>query len=108
MRLTWKIEKLEVRLQENKLHNIVVSACWHIEALDEREDYRQREYEFGKTTFEPPSSVFIEFNNLTEGLVLGWVYKALGQSQKKLLEQKVSEKLTAAQKPNVFVKPLPW
>lgn len=108
MQITWKIEKLEVQQQQGDLSNVVVSANWRVEALDEREESRQREYVFGKTTFEAPSGAFIEFNNLTEDVVLGWIHDAIGQEQKSLAEKEVSDKLTAAQNPESVVKPLPW
>jgi len=108
MQLTWKIEKLDVKPQADDLQNVVISANWRLEALDEREESRKREYVFGKTTFEPPSDTFIDFNSLTEDVVLSWVYEEIGQDQKAFAEKEVSDKLIASQNHEFVVKPLPW
>jgi hypothetical protein len=108
MQITWKIEKLEVKHQEAGLSNIVVGANWRIEAIDEREESRQREYVFGQTKFGPPGQPFVDFNVLTEDFVLAWVFKTIGQEKKEQVEKEALDKLIAAQSPNVVIKPVPW
>jgi hypothetical protein len=104
--IVWKIEKLEcIRVFETKT-NVVYRIYYSLTAtLDQYSASYQSTRELG---FDPTAENFIEYENLTEDIVLGWLFSSLGAEQKLELEAVVSDKVSAQATAPIEVRDLPW
>lgn len=102
----WKIDKLEcIKVFENK-SNVVYRIYYSLTAiLDQYSASYQSSRELG---FDPNAENFIEYENLTEDIVLGWLFSSLGEEQKLELEAVVTEKVSAQATAPIEEKELPW
>ena len=93
---TWKVTQLE----RNVSDGLVVKATWRIEIVQGDVN----EFTVGDTLLGPRGSDFIEFEDLTEEDVIGWL-----QAMPELLavEADVAARARAAQIPNTTLG-LPW
>lgn len=102
----WKIEKLEcLKVFENK-SNIVHRIYFSLTATL---DQFSANYSSTKDLeFDPNAENFIEYESLTEDIVLGWLFSSLGEYRKLELETLVSNKVSAQASSPIEEKALPW
>jgi hypothetical protein len=91
----WKVEGLRILPQAHGHENVVAFVDWSLGPLRET------------TRLVKPSSEFIPLANLTEEIVLGWVWNL---THKKAWEQKAAELAASVQPPKDESVPvaLPW
>lgn len=100
--ITWKVEQMIVKPQEGSYTDCVVTAAWRCTAVDG--DYSASNY--GSMGFASPSDVFVAYPDLTEDIVLGWIWA--NGVDKDEVEANVARELDAQVNPPVVAKPLPW
>ena len=101
---TWKIESLECNPSSNGQSNVVSVIHWRCQATD------------GKNTAETYNVIplpyvagtFINYANLTETTVIGWLQNQLGQDQVTKIQTTLDNQLTVMANPPVVYLPLPW
>jgi hypothetical protein len=73
MTITWKIESVFVNPKVGNLSEVVISANWRVFVESKAENLKGTSH--GRVTFSMPSNDFIPFADLTEKIVLGWVWE---------------------------------
>lgn len=90
---TWKIEKLTVE-ESVALGAVVTNVSWCCHGKNTLR---------GKTTLGSPGAQFVDYDLLSEDLVLSWVWQIIDKSS---VEADVSRDILVAQ--IELTKPLPW
>ncbi|NBQ97251.1 MAG: hypothetical protein EBT26_02005 [Microbacteriaceae bacterium] len=98
----WKIIKLECLLNYNNLQNVVLKAYWEYTISQDNE----QETISGIKQFTAPSEDnFIPYENLTEQIVLDWLWKEISkQATEELAIKKLNDKIN----PPIISLSLPW
>jgi len=91
----WKVESLTAYPKLDDKENVVYCVHWRCDALD------------AVTELSLPSGDFIPFEDLTEGIVLGWVWDRISKSGMEALAAKIKEEAENPAPVAVEVK-LPW
>ena len=102
MTINWTIERLLVKPVEGTLADVVITADWRCNGL--QESFSGTCY--GSTSFAPPSGSFTPYDQLTEQQVLDWCF-ANGVDQK-AIEANVTQQIENQINPPVVTLPLPW
>lgn len=103
----WKIDNIECLTQSGDLENVVYNVAWRVNAIDT--DSNSSTYVYGANIMEAPSAEnFIPYAELTEEIVLGWVYSTIGEEAKTNSENSAISALELMLAPKVISKPLPW
>jgi hypothetical protein len=102
MTILWLIERLLVKPTEGSLTDVVITADWRCNGTDET--YSGTCY--GSCSFQPPSSEFTPYPDLTEAQVLGWCYE--NGVDKTAIEANVAAQIENQINPPVVTLPLPW
>jgi len=102
MTLSWIIERLLVKPIEGTLTDVVITADWRCNGTQDQ--YSGTCY--GSCSFQPPSSEFTPYEDLTQSQVLGWCYSN-GVDQA-AIEANVSMQIENQIDPPVVTLPLPW
>jgi hypothetical protein len=100
--MNWKIEQMIVNPQTDLHTDVVVTAAWRCTATSG--DYSASNY--GSMGFASPGDVFVAYPDLTEDIVLGWIWA--NGVDKAEVEANVARELDAQVNPPVVAKPLPW
>ncbi len=99
-----EILKLEVKLLENTLENVVFQADWRYTAISENEEYTEESVGLASIPAPDPDN-FTPFDDLTEEQVKGWVENEVDFNKlKEYLDNKIEEKIN----PPTEVKDVPW
>jgi hypothetical protein len=99
---TWKIESMTVKPQDGSHTDVVVTAAWRCNAASG--DYAASNY--GSMGFASPGDVFVAYPDLTEDIVLGWIWA--NGVDKAEVEANVARELDMQVNPPTVAKPLPW
>ena len=102
MTILWIIERLLVKPIEGSNPDVVITADWRCNGIDET--YSGTCY--GSCSFAPPSGEFTPYEDLTESQVLGWCY-ANGVDQA-AIEANISLQIENQINPPVVCPPNPW
>jgi len=90
----WEVESLEISpAGSNNVTNVVLSVNWKLTAYWEGYSYSIRDtsqISEGTYSLESP---FVEFKNLTESQVIGWVHSGLGYDQVLSLENQAKNQI---------------
>jgi len=101
---TLKIIKLDVKLLEDELQNIVYQAQFKYIAKSEDDQYSA--VMSGSCPIQDPDPEnFIPFEDLTEQMVSDWILNIVDFEQ---LQQALDEQITKKQYPTVESKNVPW
>ena len=100
--MNWKINQLEVAPSEGDLTNVVIIAWW--QAIDEQDGFTGTVY--SSCTLPAPEGDFTPYEDLTEDMVLGWVWD--NGVDKDAVEAQVLEQIEDQKNPTVTTPPLPW
>jgi hypothetical protein len=98
----WKIESMVVNPQTDLHTDVVVTAAWRCTASSG--DHSASNY--GSMGFASPGDVFVAYPDLTEDIVLGWVWA--NGVDKAEVEANVARELDMQVNPPTVAKPLPW
>ena len=98
----WKVESMIVKPQDGSHTDCVVTATWRCTAVDG--DYSASNY--GSMGFASPGDVFVAYPDLTEDIVLGWIWA--NGVDKDEVEANVARELDMQVNPPTVAKPLPW
>jgi hypothetical protein len=103
--ITWKIDNIEVKPEDEDLTDVVCMVSWRVYA--EESDTIVSNY---GTVEIPPAEeeTFIAFEDLDEETVIEWVHSVMGDEKVETLENSVESQLIAILIPAVVSKPLPW
>ena len=102
MNISWIIERLLVKPTEGTLTDVVITADWRCNGL--QDSYSGTCY--GSCSFAPPSGSFTPYDQLTEQQVLDWCYQ--NGVDKTAIEANVTQQIENQINPPVVVLPLPW
>ena len=107
MEIFWKIDSLTVRPKQDEYINVVHSAAWRCVVTE----HGLSATEQGVAVFTGPIIDFVFYEQLSEQIVLNWVWEAcynddpiIGWS-KSLIEQNLIAKIQTQQ---ITERPLPW
>jgi hypothetical protein len=99
-----EILKLEVKLLEDTLENVVFQADWRYTVTSENEEYTEESVGLANIPA-PDLDNFTPFDDLTEEQVKGWVENEVDFNKfKEYLDSKIEEKIN----PPTEVKDVPW
>ena len=101
--MNWKIEFLNAYPEHEGETNVVISAGWRVTGVDG--EFTSTIYSTATFTLNPDTP-FIPFANLTEAIVLDWVW-ASGVN-KDSAEAAIQQYIDNQKKPPVVQPPLPW
>jgi hypothetical protein len=100
--LSWIIERLLVKPTEGSETNVVITADWRCNGTQDQ--YSGTCY--GSCSFQPPTSEFTPYDELTEQQVLDWCYE--NGVDKTAIEANVTLQIENQINPPVVTLPLPW
>lgn len=99
-----EILRLEVKLLENTLENVVFQSHWRYTATSEDGQYMEQSIGTADIGAPDPNN-FVPFDDLTEEQVAGWVESVIDfEPIKQVLNAAILEK----QQPTTEVKDVPW
>jgi len=98
--VTWKIDDVFVNPQDGERSDVVVTVAWRCAA----EQDGVTVYNCGVTSLAPPKDSFVPFSQLTEDMVLNWVWE--NGIDKSTVEVRAERELAA--KTTVALKSAPW
>jgi hypothetical protein len=102
MTISWIIERLLVKPTEGSYTNVVITADWRCNGVDQ--GFTGTAY--GSCSFSPPSGSFTPYKDLTQQQVLDWCFA--NGVDKPAIEANVNEQIENQINPPVVAKPLPW
>lgn len=101
--ITWKIKKLDCYNDYNNIQNVVYSLHWSVtKSINDLSANR-----IGKTDIVINSTDFIPFENLTEQMVLGWLFEHMG-NYKQAIEEDMTTQLNESISPTKVSLTPPW
>lgn len=100
--ITWKIDALDCKPQDEELTDIVVTAHWRCTGT--QEEYSGSVY--GTASFPSPDSSFTPYADLTLNQVLGWVWA--NGVDKDATEAAVQSHINNQINPPIVNLPVPW
>jgi len=102
---TWSVDRLECYPERDGHANVVFTVHWRLTAVDG--EYNVSGY--GSVGLSHNSSApFINYADLTQAQVVGWVQAALGAEQITQMEAALANAIAAQINPPVVAPPLPW
>lgn len=102
---TWEVTNLESFETINELTNVVSVIHWTLQADDGVNSTAIN----GTVNLDAPeANTFVNYNDLTQEQVIGWVKTKLGTTLETGYYQYLDEKLLELAKPVVITTPLPW
>jgi hypothetical protein len=99
-----EILKLEVKLLEDTLENVVFQADWRYTATSENEEYTEESVGLASIPAPDPDN-FTPFDDLTEEQVKSWVESEVNfEKYREYLDARIQEKIN----PPTEAKDVPW
>ena len=104
---TWKIQRMTCAPIENGQKDVVVTASWTCQGVDEAAARRFSGSRAGTCTFTYTGGDFTPYDQLTEDQVLGWCWSSGVDKTgtEAVIEQQIQEQAGA---PVIISQPLPW
>ena len=103
--ITWVIEGMQCKPQEGDLTDVVITAFWRCNGVDESNPSFTGTV-YGSCGFTAPGDPFTPYADLTEQQVLQWCWD--GGVNKAAAEACVDEQIQNQINPPVVTLPLPW
>jgi hypothetical protein len=107
MKYDWKIKEIVKKDLSNK-ENVIYKVFWEKIGTDENGNIGKAQ---GSTLFNTDKvsyDEFVEYDNLTEELVLGWILDTISESYDKRLNKKISNRIEQIKNPSTKVSEFPW
>jgi hypothetical protein len=107
--ISWKVGVMECYPQYEQEKDVVFTVHWDCVGSEtvNNKTYDGRVYGSTAVTYHSGSE-FIPYEQLTENVVLSWVWDSMGESQKSNIESNVQTQIDNFINPPVIVLPLPW
>ena len=109
MTYTWKIKNLKkTNVPNTNLTDVIVATRWIVTGTDE--DGNSAEYE-GATPFrasEVDPNNFVDFNNLTEEVVISWIQQVVIGDYLKRVYEEIDKQINKFKRPTSDVDYFPW
>lgn len=106
---TWKIKSLrKTDVPGTDLRNVIVATRWILTGTDE--DGNSAEFE-GSTPFrsvDVDPNNFVDFNNLTEEIVIGWIQQVVIGDYLKRAQEEIQKQINKFKSPVSEVDYFPW
>ncbi len=107
--INWKVSTMECYPTYQEEIDVVFTVHWECLGSETVNDVTYNGRTYGSTKVEyHAGSEFIPYESLTEELVLGWTWDAMGQGEKDSNEGNVQSQINNAINPPVVTLPLPW
>lgn len=109
MDINWNIKKIECKISENGLSNIVYKVYWECiitEIINEQTHYSGASASTNLSSPDPDN--FISYESLTEEQVVVWLLDAIGDSSVQELYNDLIKKLNEQINPTIVSLALPW
>lgn len=106
MNITWKIDSLETKPTVGDFQDVVYTAHWRVYGTEDV--HTASVYGSMTLTFDPNTSNFVPYEQLTEEVIVGWVKDAMGSSQVQSIEDNLQSQIDNLKHPPVVTKSLPW
>jgi hypothetical protein len=107
MKYDWKIKEIVKKDFSNK-ENVIYKVFWEKIGTDENGNVGKAQ---GSTLFNADKlnyNEFVEYDNLTEELVLGWILDTITESYDKRLNKKILNRIEQIKNPSIKVSEFPW
>ncbi len=107
MKYDWKIKEIVKKDFSNK-ENVIYKVFWEKIGTDENGNVGKAQ---GSTLFNADKlnyNEFVEYDNLTEELVLGWILDTITESYDKRLNRKILNRIEQIKNPSTKVSEFPW
>ena len=102
---TWSIKQVDCLPTLNNQTNVVFKVYWNCQGTDGKNIVNT----FGSVEIPyNESNTFINYSNLTEANVIGWVKTVLGNQQVSYIEQNCDVQINLLNTPTVISPALPW
>ena len=101
--ISWSVSALECVTKDGK-NNVVSTVHWRVEGSDGVHSSSA----YGSIGVPYEGGPFTQYTDLTEEIVIGWVYGCMGAEQVARYEDAVRAELAALANPPVAKPPLPW
>lgn len=101
---TFKVLELNVAETLDGKANVVQAITWACFA----EDVGVAVAAYGIAVLNEPTKNFVQYEDLTEAEVLGWLEAAIPDSEKREIYLDLERQINERRFPKIVVKPLPW
>lgn len=101
--IIWKITNLECYINHSDSENVVFAIGWSASKYS----LNKTVFRSGKTEIEINGTNFIPFNNLTEALVLDWLFEKI-ELEKSEIENSITNELNELLNPKTISLIPPW
>lgn len=102
MTTEWIIKKLEYKVSENGLTNVVHKIQWTIKGVDTINGIEYSAEVYGPVILsEPAIETFVPFEQVTKEMVISWIETVLGATQIAELEARLSQIIQEKAAPSV-------
>jgi hypothetical protein len=108
--ITWSIEQLSCYPQELGETDVVFSAAWRVNGVDDTSGTPLYATVYGSQGLAPytPTSPFTPYADLTQAQVIGWVQDAMGAEQVAAINANIEQQIENQVNPPIVTPPLPW
>ena len=108
--ITWSIEQMSCYPQELGETDVVFSAAWRVNGVDDTSGTPLYATVYGSQGIAPytKGAAFIPYANLTQAEVIGWVQDAMGAEQVAAINANIEQQIESQVNPTVVTPPLPW
>lgn len=108
--IVWKIEELSCYPDVDNHIDVVFSAAWRVNGVDDTSGTSLYATVYGTQGIAPydGKSPFIPYADLQEAIVIGWVQNAMGDSQVAAINADIEQQIEIQANPPVVTPPLPW
>jgi hypothetical protein len=107
MKYDWKIKEI-VKKDFSNRENVIYKVFWEKIGTDENGNIGKAQ---GSTLFNTDKvnyNEFVEYDNLTEELVLRWILDTITESYDKRLNKKILNRIEQIKNPSTKVSEFPW
>jgi hypothetical protein len=101
---TWSIESLECIPSSNGQSNVVSVIHWRCKGSDGTNSTEN----YGAIPLPYVQGTFVNYSDLTEAIVIGWLQAELGQEEVAEIEASLDNKLAILANPPIVSLQLPW
>ena len=108
--IVWSIEQLSCYPQEFDQTDVVFSAAWRVNGVDDTSGTPLYATVYGSQSVAPytEGAPFIPYADLTQAEVIGWVQNAMGESQVAAINASIEQQIESQVNPTVVTPQLPW
>jgi len=108
--IVWQIEQMSCYPQEAGQTDVVFSAAWRVNGVDDTSGTPLYATVYGSQSVSPydGTTPFTPYADLTQAQVVGWVQSAMGAEQVAAINASIEQQIENQVNPPVVTPPLPW